>query len=84
MGRAGQTTFEEAGRNPMYGIPDFSAKQDADKFNAALGLWLAAAETELQKGRAVTGIFEYPEGNCSKEVESALDDLHLQGEKQKA
>ncbi|KAI6192121.1 Oxidored-FMN domain-containing protein [Aphelenchoides bicaudatus] len=84
MGHAGLTTFEEAKGNPSHGIPDFSAKEDADKFAAALALWLAAAETEAAKGRAVTGIFEYPEGKCSKEVEKALDGLHLQSEKQKA
>lgn len=83
MGQAGLTSYEEAGRDPCYGIPDFSAKEDAEKFTVALGQWLAVVETELQKGRAATGVFDYPK--CSKEVEKlnhTLTGVHL--EKQKA
>jgi hypothetical protein len=87
MGQAGLTSYEEAGHDPCFGIPDFSAKEDAEKFAAALSHWLVATETELQKGRAATGIFEYPEGKCSQEVEkvgNGLDGVQLKSEKQKA
>lgn len=60
MGQAGLTSYTEAKNDPCFGIMDFSTDEAASKYIELLASFLAAAETELQKGRAVTGIFEYP------------------------
>jgi thymidylate synthase ThyX len=61
MGQAGLTTFDEAKGDACHGIVDFSTDEASKRYVELLGEFLKAYETELQKGRAVTGIFEYPQ-----------------------
>lgn len=67
MAQAGNTSFEEAGGDPCYGISDFSDEQLAKEYADASRAFYRVVEAQKLQGSSVPGLFEFtPHAKCVK------------------